>query len=115
MQRCDFSLPSAQSLIGVSGKNVVVAVVKMPEDEWTLSGEVIVRVLETAGRPAQCELTLPFSVVKAVETDHLEETVLGEAQADGNKVIVGLEPGELKTLKLHHAGLIPSTAGRPPT
>jgi len=34
----------------------------------------------------------------------------GEAQADGNKVIVSLGSGELKTLKLRYAGLA-STEG----
>jgi alpha-mannosidase len=103
-QRCDFSLPAEQSFITVSSENVVVPVVKIPQDRWTTTGELILRLVETAGRATKCELALPFGILKAVETDHLEETVLGDMQADRNKVTVNLEPGEIKTLKLRIAG-----------
>jgi len=100
IQRCDFSLPNAQSFLSVSSQNVMVTAAKIPQEEWTASGELIVRLLETSGRPTECELTFVSEISRAVETDHLEEEVLGRLKPEGNKVRITLEPGEIKTLKL---------------
>lgn len=100
IQRCDFSLPNAQSFLSVSSKNVVVTAVKIPQEEWTANGELIVRLLETSGRPTECELTFVSEIHRAVETDHLEQKVLGKLKPEGNKVRITFEPGEIKTLKL---------------
>lgn len=100
VQKCDFSLPSAQSFVAVSNKNVVVPVVKIPQEEWTTSGELIVRLFETSGRPAECTLTLASEIHRAIETDHLEEQALGKLKPEKNRVLVSLKPGEIKTLKL---------------
>ncbi|HNR32080.1 MAG TPA: glycoside hydrolase family 38 C-terminal domain-containing protein [Candidatus Hydrogenedentes bacterium] len=111
MRRSDFSLPHAHSFVSVSPKNLVVPVVKMPQEDWTATGYLVVRVFETTGRATRGELTLPFKVLSAVETDHLEETVLGTPAFEDRKVIVDFAPGELKTLKIRVAGTMPQSEG----
>lgn len=101
----DYALPPELSFFRVSHPDVMVSVVKMPQAEWTSDGEIVVRLVETSGRAASCVLTTPFRLLRAIETDHLEQTTLRDVEAKDNAVPFEFAPGEVKTVILRHGAV----------
>ena len=103
-RRNDVALPEEHSFVSVSADNVMVPVVKLEQGAWSVDGAVIVRVYETQGRPATCELRTPFAIEEAVETNHLERVAIREVDFTGDTIALNLQPRELKTFKIRFAG-----------
>ena len=103
-RRNDVALPEEHSFVSVSADNVMVPVVKLAQGAWSVDGAVIVRVYETQGRPATCELRVPFAIEEAVETNHLERVAIREVGFSGGAITFDLQPRELKTFKIRFVG-----------
>ena len=91
--------PPEQSFLSLTPKNVVVTAIKMSEDPWG-PNELVVRLQETAGRPAEGELSLAFTVASGEETNLIEEPTGNKLKTDGGKVHFNIRPRQIKTLKL---------------
>ncbi|MFI5628571.1 alpha-mannosidase [Streptomyces sp. NPDC051664] len=88
--------PVVPSLITTGHPAVTVESVKLAEDR---SGDVIVRLYESAGGRAAATLRVGFPVVRAQITDLLERP-LHEATADEHGLVVALRPFQILTLRL---------------
>ncbi|MFB7307553.1 alpha-mannosidase [Streptomyces sp. NPDC056192] len=88
--------PVVPSLITTGHPAVTVESVKLAEDR---SGDVIVRLYESAGGRAMTTLQVGFPVVQAQITDLLERP-LHEATADEHGLVVALRPFQILTLRL---------------
>lgn len=88
--------PVVPSLITTGHPAVTVESVKLAEDR---SGDVIVRLYESAGGRATTTLQVGFPVVQAQITDLLERP-LHEATADEHGLAVALRPFQILTLRL---------------
>ncbi|MFD3490347.1 alpha-mannosidase [Streptomyces sp. NPDC058690] len=88
--------PVVPSLITTGHPAVTVESVKLAEDR---SGDVIVRLYESAGGRATTTLQVGFPVVQAQITDLLERP-LHEATADEHGLVVALRPFQILTLRL---------------
>ncbi|MGW3750236.1 alpha-mannosidase [Streptomyces sp. NPDC005134] len=88
--------PVVPSLITTGHPAVTVESVKLAEDR---SGDVIVRLYESAGGRATTTLRVGFPVVQAQITDLLERP-LHEATADEHGLVVALRPFQILTLRL---------------
>jgi len=86
----------ARSLFAVDVPNVVIETVKPAEDG---SGDVIVRLYESARTATRCTLNTSLAVMSAAETDMLERT-LRERVHDGGNIPLELRAFEVKTLRL---------------
>ncbi len=91
--------PPEQSFLSLTPKNVVVTAIKMSEDPWG-PNELVVRLQETAGRPAEGELSLAFTVASGEETNLIEEPTGNKLKTDGGRVHFNIRPRQIKTLKL---------------
>ena len=98
-RRGDFSLPPEKSFLSVTAPGVVIAVVKMQQEEWT-PGAMVVRLFETAGRPVKGELLAPFPLTGAAESNLIEEAIGGKLPFQGAALPFNMRPRELKTLRL---------------
>jgi alpha-mannosidase len=100
-RRLDESLPAEKSFVSVTPENVIVTALKLQQGAWTIpAGALVVRLYETTGRTARCELTLPFDVMSVSETDHLENVLSNQVDFEGNIVRFAMAPREVKTLKV---------------
>jgi len=100
-RRLDESLPAEKSFVSVTPENVIVTVLKLQQDAWTIpAGALVVRLYETTGRAARCELTLPSEVMSASETDHLENALSDQVDFEGNTVRFEMAPREIKTISV---------------
>ncbi|MFD4227634.1 alpha-mannosidase [Streptomyces sp. NPDC058545] len=88
--------PVVPSLITTGHPAVTVESVKLAEDR---SGDVIVRLYESAGGRATTTLQVGFPVLQAQITDLLERP-LHEATADEHGLVVALRPFQILTLRL---------------
>ncbi|MFD7943522.1 alpha-mannosidase [Streptomyces sp. NPDC059744] len=88
--------PVVPSLITTGHPAVTVESVKLAEDR---SGDVIVRLYESAGGRAMTTLQVGFPVAQAQITDLLERP-LHEATADEHGLVVALRPFQILTLRL---------------
>jgi len=84
------------SLFSVSAPNVIVETVKPAEDG---SGDVVVRLYESARCSVSCDLKTSLPVKGVVETDMLENTVR-KLKLSAGKVALSFKPFEIKTLRL---------------
>ncbi|MFF0288021.1 alpha-mannosidase [Streptomyces sp. NPDC005262] len=91
--------PVVPSLITTGHPAVTVESVKLAEDR---SGDVVVRLYESAGGRATTTLRVGFPVVRAQITDLLERP-LHEATADEHGLVVALRPFQILTLRLSPA------------
>jgi alpha-mannosidase len=93
-------LPGEFSVMEVAPANVIVGAIKRAED-----GEhVILRLVETAGRPATALLRFAKGPSKVTETDLIEwDKYVPSRSYDvvGNEVSVSMAPFEIKTLRLY--------------
>ncbi|WP_411089720.1 alpha-mannosidase [Streptomyces sp. 061-3] len=88
--------PVVPSLVTTGHPAVTVESVKLAEDR---SGDVIVRLYESAGGRAAATLRVGFPVVRAQITDLLERP-LHEATADEHGLVVELRPFQILTVRL---------------
>ncbi|MGY4914818.1 alpha-mannosidase [Streptomyces sp. 900116325] len=88
--------PMVPSLITTGHPAVTVESVKLAEDR---SGDVIVRLYESAGGRAEAALRVSFPVVRAQITDLLERP-LHEATADEQGLVLALRPFQILTVRL---------------
>lgn len=88
--------PVLPSLVGTGHPAVTVESVKLAEDR---SGDVVVRLYESAGGRARTTLRVGFPVVRAQVTDLLERP-LHEADTDGHGLVLSLRPFQILTLRL---------------
>ncbi|MFF2328024.1 MULTISPECIES: alpha-mannosidase [unclassified Streptomyces] len=88
--------PAVPSLITTGHPAVTVESVKLAEDR---SGEVIVRLYESAGGRAEATLRAGFPVVRARITDLLERP-LYEATPEGPGLALALRPFQIMTVRL---------------
>ena len=86
------------SFLGVKPSNIIVEVVKLAYD----SDDVIIRAYETEGTACDAELTLPWPIASAWETDLLEKAIkpLETEKAEQNRIYTHFGACEIKTLKL---------------
>ncbi|MEV6329293.1 glycoside hydrolase family 38 C-terminal domain-containing protein [Streptomyces sp. NPDC051909] len=90
-------------LVSVADEAVVVSALKLADDG---SGDVVVRVYESRGGRARTRLTAGFPLAGARVCDLLERPwpgEEGEAETDGDDVLIGLRPFQLLTLRLTRA------------
>ncbi|MEV0917724.1 glycoside hydrolase family 38 C-terminal domain-containing protein [Streptomyces sp. NPDC049967] len=94
---------AVEPLVRVDEDGVVVEAVKLADDR---SGEVIVRLYESAGGRAQTTLKAGFPVARARITDLLERDLEGEPAPSfhGNEVALSLRPFQILTLRLVPGG-----------
>ena len=83
-------------IVALDNDAVVVEAVKLADDR---SGDVVVRLYESAGGRARATLTAGFDLAGVEEVDLLERTLAGR-EADGNTVAVDLRPFQILTLRL---------------
>ncbi|WP_326606358.1 alpha-mannosidase [Streptomyces sp. NBC_01800] len=88
--------PVVPSLVTTGHPAVTVESVKLAEDR---SGDVIVRLYESAGGRAAATLRVGFPVVRAQITDLLERP-LHEATADEHGLVLALRPFQILTVRL---------------
>ncbi|MER5361301.1 glycoside hydrolase family 38 C-terminal domain-containing protein [Streptomyces sp. NPDC002785] len=88
--------PALPSLISTGHPAVTVESVKLAEDR---SGDVIVRLYESAGGRAETTLRVGFPVVQARITDLLERP-LHEADTDEHGLVLSLRPFQILTVRL---------------
>ncbi|WP_030917056.1 alpha-mannosidase [Streptomyces sp. NRRL B-24720] len=88
--------PMVPSLVTTGHPAVTVESVKLAEDR---SGDVIVRLYESAGGRAEAALRVGFPVVRAQITDLLERP-LHEATADEHGLVLALRPFQILTVRL---------------
>jgi alpha-mannosidase len=86
-----------RSLLAVDAPNVIVETVKPAEDG---SDDVVVRLYEGMRTTTRCTLTTTLPVMRAAETDMLEETVKGELTCAGGAIPLDFRPFEIKTVRL---------------
>ena len=84
------------SLFSVSAPNVIVETVKPAEDG---SGDVVVRLYESARCSVTCDLRTSLPVAAVVETNMLEQTVR-KVKTSAGKIHLSFKPFEIKTLRL---------------
>ncbi len=85
-----------QSLLSVDQGSVIVETVKLAEDG---SGDWIVRLYESKGASAACELCAGLPVAAVHETDMLEKN-MEELPHEGGDVVLQFRPFEVKTVRL---------------
>lgn len=88
--------PAVPSLVETGHPAVTVEAVKLAEDR---SGDVIVRLYESAGDRAGARLTVSFPVVRAQITDLLERP-LHPAVTDDRGLVLELRPFQILTVRL---------------
>ncbi|MEW1578397.1 glycoside hydrolase family 38 C-terminal domain-containing protein [Streptomyces microflavus] len=88
--------PAVPSLVETGHPAVTVEAVKLAEDR---SGDVIVRLYESAGGRAGARLTVSFPVVRAQITDLLERP-LHPAVTDDRGLVLELRPFQILTVRL---------------
>ncbi|MFP4053138.1 MAG: alpha-mannosidase [Phycisphaerae bacterium] len=84
------------SLIGVDAANVIVETVKPAEDG---SGDVVVRLYESARSATRCTLKTSLPVARAVETDMLENE-RAALECDGGSIVLDLGAFQVRTVRL---------------
>jgi len=88
--------PDQASLAQVGPENLVISALKAAEDGQGL----IVRVLETAGRPAEGSLTLPLTTItSAVECNAVEDCG-GALASDAHRVRFRMAPHQVRTIRV---------------
>ncbi|WP_370416052.1 alpha-mannosidase [Streptomyces fradiae] len=90
-------------LVSAADEAVVVSALKLADDG---SGDVVVRVYESRGGRARTRLTTGFPLAGARVCDLLERPWPGgegEAETDGDDVLISLRPFQLLTLRLARA------------
>jgi len=85
-----------QSLFWLDADNIVIETVKPAEDG---SGDVVVRMYESARTATQCALHTTLPVTTAAQTDMVEEHEADLAVEDG-QVVLHFRPFEVKTVRL---------------
>ncbi len=88
-----------QPFFSVDQNNAVIETIKMAEQDNT----IIVRVYEAFGMRTDLSLLTPFQILKASETDLLEndmDSLLVEKDQDIYKISFHIKPYEIKTIKL---------------
>ena len=88
--------PVVPSLVATGNPAVTVESVKLAEDR---SGDVVVRLYESAGGRADARLRTSFPVVRAQITDLLERP-LHEAETDEDGLVLSLRPFQILTVRL---------------
>ncbi|MEU6922651.1 glycoside hydrolase family 38 C-terminal domain-containing protein [Streptomyces sp. NPDC046631] len=88
--------PVLPSLVDTGHPAVTVESVKLADDR---SGDVVVRLYESAGGRARTKLRVGFPVVRARVTDLLERP-LHEADTDEHGLVLSLRPFQILTLRL---------------
>ena len=87
--------PAGQALLTVEPSNVVLTALKKAED----SDDIIVRVVEQAGRDTQTRIHLPRPAEKVQKVSLLEEAVPSEVAARGNTIEITLKAHEIASFK----------------
>ncbi|MEN6355633.1 MAG: glycoside hydrolase family 38 C-terminal domain-containing protein [Armatimonadota bacterium] len=94
------ALKPGEGMLSLNSDSVVVSAVKLAEDQPGEGAAVIVRLFESNGEPAKAVLSTKWSVIKAEETNMLEEQ--GKAlQVGGNSIALDFGKSEIKTVKLY--------------
>ncbi|MEU4922921.1 glycoside hydrolase family 38 C-terminal domain-containing protein [Streptomyces parvus] len=88
--------PAVPALVSTGHPAVTVESVKLAEDR---SGDVIVRLYESAGGRARTRLKVSFPVTEARITDLLERP-LHPAETDGDGLVLDLRPFQILTVRL---------------
>lgn len=84
------------SLMSLDAGNVIVETVKPAEDG---SGDIVIRLYESAHNATRCNLSVGIPFKKAFETDMLENSGREITTKDGS-MILGFRPFEIMTLRL---------------
>ena len=95
----DTVLKAAESKLSVSGKNIAVSIIKVPE-----SGEknsFVVRVFNASGEDTEGYIKTIKDIKKA-ELINLNEEPECEVTADKNRVEFQLSPWKIKTFKIYY-------------
>ena len=95
IQKSTKSLPEDLAFITSDQQNIIISAIKKAED----SDDVIVRFYETYGRKIPLCLTFSSNVIKAEETNLLEEPA-ADVRVEGREIILDVDPYEIKTLKI---------------
>ncbi|MFP3986110.1 glycoside hydrolase family 38 C-terminal domain-containing protein [Streptomyces sp. E11-3] len=91
---------TVEPLLSCSTDAIVIEAVKLAEDG---SGDVVVRLYESAGARSTGTLTAGFALAAAIETDLLERPLADAADypvTDGRQVDLALRPFQILTLRL---------------
>ncbi|MFD7075836.1 alpha-mannosidase [Nocardioides sp. NPDC059952] len=90
---------AVEPLVTVSGEGLVVSSVKLAADR---SGDLVVRVYESAGARTQGELRVDGRYARVSEVSLVEDP-LAEVSTDGGAVALGLGAFEVRTLRFHRS------------
>jgi hypothetical protein len=91
------SLPPDQASLAAAGpENLVISAVKTAEDGQGL----IVRVLETAGRASEGNLTLPLTTITSAAECNAVEDCGGALESDAHRVKFRIAPHQVRTIRV---------------
>ncbi|MCE5322509.1 glycosyl hydrolase-related protein [bacterium] len=94
------ALKPGEPMLNLDSDSVIISAVKFAEDQPSDGAAVIVRLFESKDEPAKAVLSTKWSIIKAEETNMLEEQ--GKAlQANGNSISLDFGKSEIKTIKLY--------------
>ena len=85
-----------QSLLSVSGKNIVTSVIKCSED----GKGIVVRVFNPSQNETAAEISLCRNISRA-ELVNLNEEAKGETDSHGGKITIAVKPWKIETVKLY--------------
>lgn len=89
------NLPSELSFFFTNKNNIVIETIKKAED----SDEIIVRMYESENKQTICTFNSAFSIIKAFETNLMEEEIK-EININDNCIDLHFKPFEIKTISL---------------
>jgi alpha-mannosidase len=84
------------SIFSLDAENIILETVKLAEDG---SSDIIVRLYESKRNLTQCKFSTSLSVIKASQTDMLEQ-FKHELQVNKGKIELEFHPFEIKTIRL---------------
>jgi alpha-mannosidase len=91
------SMPPDQASLAQAGpENLVISAVKAAEDGQGL----IVRVLETAGRASEGNLTLPLTTITSAVECNAVEACAGALASDAHSVKFHITPHQVRTIRV---------------
>ena len=94
--KADYTL-TEKSFMEISGDNINLSIVKMPEE--TEENTLIVRVFNASGADAKGKITF-FKDIKNAYVTNINEKVQSEIKANGNTLDISLTPWKIGTYKI---------------
>ena len=93
----DYAMAQEKGFLRIEGENVLLSILKRPED--LEKNAVIVRVFNSSDAPAQAALRFRHPIAGAWTTDLLEQKS-GTLACEENHLTLPLEPRKIQTLRI---------------